>query len=150
MIKFANHGKEILCNMCGKSCAMDLMNDGSYKENEGLLLAKVTGGYPSTPGNGDGALDDMDQYEFSLCEFCLDFLFSNFAIPPRVCEIGLKPPPHVCTGSKDDIIERNEEPFVPAEQRVMKDDWRRFKKEFFNRKLERDQARNIEKKLIDN
>jgi hypothetical protein len=122
---------------------MDLDSTGEYKENEGLIDAKVIGGYPSTPGNGDGALDDMTQYKFSLCEFCLDFLFTRFVVPPTVNCIGFAPPPYVCDGSLNDIVEKEQEPFYSAEERVKNDEWRRGKKEFFQRKIERDIARKI-------
>lgn len=128
MIEFANYKKEMFCNMCGKTCAMCLDGD-EYFENEGLILAKVSGGYPSTPGNGDGALDDMTQYEFSICEFCLDFMFSNFVIPPKVSENITK-----------------QMTFVPAEKRVAQDEWREDKDNFYKRKSERDFARKLTKK----
>lgn len=123
--------KEVICNMCGLTCAMTLDAAGEFQENEGLIEAKVSGGYPSTPGNGDGALDDCVEYTFSLCEFCLDFIFSNFINPPKVndsvkCKITLA--------------------FVPADIRVAKDNWRAFKQEFYQRKSERDLARKIKRK----
>ena len=146
-MKHISEHKDILCNMCGLSCSMDYSTDGQYKGNHGLIEYPVVGGYPSTPGNGDGALDDMTQYEFSLCEFCLDFIFTYFKIPPRVCQLRLKPPPNIITGSPDDVIENESEPFVPAEQRVKNDDWRKLKREFFIKKLERDAARKIAEKI---
>jgi hypothetical protein len=58
MKSFGKNIEEIYCNICGKYCAMPLTTDDM--DNEGLLKVKVVGGYPSTLGNGDGALDDMD------------------------------------------------------------------------------------------
>jgi hypothetical protein len=89
----------------------------------GLTETIVSGGYPSTPGNGGGALDDDTHYQFSLCEFCLDYMFSNFKIPVEVS----------CSGQK--------EPFVSAEDRVKRDDWRKKKVQFFVEKYQRDNLR---------
>jgi hypothetical protein len=44
---------------------------------EGLLGARVCGGYGSKLG-------DCSEYEFDLCEDCLDKLFDEFEIDPLV------------------------------------------------------------------
>lgn len=70
-----------LCNLCG------LPRWVGYTETDGELggvAMRAEGGYYSTPGNGSGALDDMTVYCFALCEFCLDFMFSQFVIPVDV------------------------------------------------------------------
>lgn len=115
---------EKLCNMCGLSCELSDSHGGNY----GLIEAMATGGYFSTPGYG--ALDDVVHYAFSLCEFCLDFIFSNFVIPP-LTRCHLESEPHN---------------FIPAKDRVLNDSWRKMKEEFLFRKLERDLNRNIIKK----
>ena len=86
------------------------------RDRHGLIDAVVSGGYESTPGSGQGALDDCSSYKFSLCEFCLDHLFAQFKIPPTVVEYG--------SGG-------GEYPFTPAAERVAKDDWRPMKEAFF-------------------
>lgn len=80
---------DILCNLCGQSCSIEPEQMGGGLC--GLINAKVSGGYHSTPGNGSGALDDGVEYKFSLCEFCLDWLFSSFVIPVEVND-GYDPP----------------------------------------------------------
>jgi hypothetical protein len=73
----------VLCNRCGLSCTVG--PEGSPDAGPaGLIGATVVGGYESTPGNGYGALDDGTSYRFSMCEFCLDDLFSTFKIPVTV------------------------------------------------------------------
>lgn len=85
----------------------------------------VVGGYDSTPGNGEGALDDMDRYSFVLCEFCLDHLFQMFRVPPKVePEWGGGP------------IQ-----FRPAHVRVKEDAWRKQKDRFFAEEKRRADAR---------
>lgn len=101
------------CNLCGEPCGLVVDHGGTpYTEHMGLF-AEVTGGYESTPGNGQGALDDCTTYRFAICEFCLDWLFTQFKIPPQVSWMD---------GTLD--------PFRPATQRVEEDDWRRMKDEF--------------------
>lgn len=101
------------CNLCGYFCDNLHAKQFSFADMKmGLIDAEVLGGYNSTPGNGDGALDDMTKYKFSLCEFCLDWLFSVFTISPMVLEDG------------------NVLPFVPAAKRVASDEWRKENKEF--------------------
>ncbi len=56
-----------VCNMCGELCSL-----GPQRNKGGLVNQTVDGNYDSTPGNGQGALDDCTSYRFSLCEFCLD------------------------------------------------------------------------------
>lgn len=108
------------CNLCGLSCNLgeDCGNDG------GLIDCTVTGNYDSTPGNGGGALDDLTSYTFSLCEWCLDWLFCNMKIPP------------VIFGPHDGC-----ENFLPAKERVNKDEWRSQKDKFYQRMTERVAAR---------
>jgi hypothetical protein len=91
----------------------------------GLVDAEVSGGYSSTPGNGSGALDDRTSYRFSLCEFCLDWLFSQFKIPPTVKDMD------------GDSIG----PWKPAAQRVTEDVWRIKRQEFFIDQRRRELAR---------
>lgn len=99
---------DLLCNLCGLTCLIE-------EQDYGLHMV-ATGGYHSTPGNGSGALDDCTKYKFSLCEFCLDWLFGKFQLPV------------------DSISYINGElvHWAPAEERVNRDDWRQFKKEFFD------------------
>lgn len=98
-----------LCNRCGLSCTL-----GTTADLGGIIRYTVTGGYESTPGNGSGALDDLDGYTFSLCEFCLDWLFQTFVIPVDVCDYS--------DGQRSN--------FRPAARRVEEDDWRRMKDAF--------------------
>jgi len=100
------------CNMCGLLCTL---GDEATGADYGLINARASGGYESTPGNGHGALDDCTHYTFSLCEFCLDWLFSRFKVPVKV----------------DDYVSGEEaEPWRPAAQRVAEDEWRKMKQEF--------------------
>ena len=106
--------KQHPCNLCGLPCGSPSSNPQQWSE-QGLLDAHVCGGYDSTPGNGEGALDDMMEYRFSMCEFCLDWLFGKFQIPVTV---------------RDYIAGETREPWRPAAQRVLEDDWRRMKEQF--------------------
>lgn len=108
--------EDILCNLCGHSC---LLHEPSYSELNGLIKARVHGGYSSTPGNGFGALDDTTAYTFSMCEFCLDWLFTQFKIPVKTTDYL----------NSDDP---KPEPWRPAAQRVAEDSWRKMKDEFYN------------------
>lgn len=99
---------EAICNVCGMTCAIKGFNHGLCDET-------VHGGYESTPGNGHGALDDLSAYKFSLCEFCLDWLFSRFVVPVTVSS----------------SINDEQEEWRPASQRVSEDGWRKMKDEFF-------------------
>ena len=94
------------CNLCGESCV--IFDDGQMSILGGLFYADAIGGYSSTPGNGYGALDDGCTYKFSLCEFCLDWLFGRFRVPVTV------------TGRTGDEAE----PWRPARVRVAEDGWR--------------------------
>lgn len=109
----------ILCNMCGLSCFLGKEGEPCAR-NAGLINARVDGGYNSTPGNGNGALDDMTSYRFSMCEFCLDWLFSRFVLPVAVGEYD----------AFDGTILNEEETWRPAHRRVNEDDWRKMKEEF--------------------
>lgn len=106
------------CNLCGESCLLETVGHPTdeHRNSGGLEHASVEGNYDSTPGNGHGALDDLSRYRFSLCEFCLDWLFQQFVVPPEVHD--------VMTGA-------DEGPFVCAADRVVRDDYRTMKQEFF-------------------
>lgn len=116
---------EVLCNMCGESCLLG-DSEESYPDYSGLIKQVVFGGYHSTPGNGSGALDDTTSYEFSLCEFCLDWLFKNFKVPPLVYVGGDGP-----------------EEFKSAEDRVANDDWRKQKDKFREEYMKRNALRKV-------
>lgn len=109
------------CNLCGLSCNLN------SNHPSGLLFAEAVGGYDSTPGNGYGALDDGNVYTFSLCEFCLDWLFGKFRIPVTV---------------RDYHTEEVQE-WQPAEVRVRNDPSLDQKSclHFFSEKVKRDQIR---------
>jgi hypothetical protein len=78
---------DILCNLCALSCDLPTgPADDPKPDPHGLIEKEVLGHYASTPGNGHGALDDTTAYKFSLCEWCLDWLFTQFKIPPLVRE----------------------------------------------------------------
>lgn len=136
------------CNLCGLSC---LLGEGDHITLGGLIDAKVLGGYESTPGNGYGTLDDTERYSFSLCEWCIDWLFSQF----RVLAVD---------SYMDDLCPRDGEtadeafarnggivklaretaappPWRPATERVAADEWRRMKDAFHAEKIRRDKAR---------
>ena len=115
-----------LCNRCGLSCALPPDEELVSPDNYGLIDATVYGGYFSTPGNGDGALDDMSRYTFSLCEWCLDWLFQQFKVPVAVY----------------DNIDYQPYPYRPAKQRVEEDEWRADKAGFYAEFERRNQARN--------
>lgn len=112
------------CNLCGHPCGVLRREDDGGDREMGLVDTVVHGGYWSTPGNGNGALDDCSSYRFSLCEFCLDWLFQRFVIP-------------VDTGSHLG----DEPPFRPAAQRVREDEWRSSKARFFEEFEKRNAAR---------
>jgi len=99
---------EAFCNHCGETCYLG--HHDIHVSNHGLIACTVSGGYFSTPGNGCGALDDTTTYTFSLCEFCLDHLFSQFKVPPKI--------DHYMGGSDEPEI------FTAAADRVKNDDWR--------------------------
>ena len=116
--------KTTKCNLCGLPCSA---GRGKHINHEaGLIKESVLGGYESTPGNGYGALDDGTYYRFSLCEFCLDWLFAQFKIPVGVNDF---------TSSKHEV-------WRPAAERVKKDDWRTGKDVFFKEATRREKARN--------
>lgn len=112
------------CNWCGLGSPVK-----RGECNTGMFDFSVMGGYDSTPGNGEGALDDMDSYQFSLCEFCIDHMFGQFKVAPKVVEEG------------------REVPFQPAEKRVREDEWRKMKEEFFLKFKKRNEARQKKKIL---
>lgn len=115
--------KDAVCNVCGHLC--DLNEDDGCS---GLRDVTVEGGYDSTAGNGDGALDDLTSYNFSLCEFCLDWLFTQFVVPVKV------------NGQSE------EEVFRPAGARVVEDEWRRMKSHFFTASALRASGRKVWRK----
>lgn len=111
----------------------------------GLVNQEVYGSYFSTPGNGDGALDDMTTYTFSLCEFCLDWLFTRFVTPPKVNPYTFASSPFTALqgfGSHIEIDLDTTEEWRPAEQRVREDEWRRKKDEYFKEATRRGAKRN--------
>lgn len=115
--------KEAKCNLCGLSCRLNDPHEGA---NCGLVNARVSGGFSSTPGNGRGALDDCSSYHFSLCEFCCDWLFKQFVVPVVTLDMS--------DGQYD---------FISAEDRVKNDDWRKMKEKFFEEYNKRNLARQI-------
>ena len=123
-----------LCNVCGLTTWIEPPNlrpgDMSCAEACGLIDSQVVGGYESTPGNGWGALDDMTAYHFSICEFCLDWLFSNCKIHPKVFQVF---------GNGEKI----EEPFRCADERVAKGEGLAMKEEFFAESRRRAEARDV-------
>lgn len=140
---------EKLCNLCGLTC---LLEHPPMDKPSGLIDAVVVGGYESTPGNGSGTLDDMTGYSFSLCEYCLDWLFGRFKIQVQTFDpirgLTLRPEESIEQG-----LERTggflvlgpssvKPPWLPAEVRIARDDWRKLKAEFFAEKAKRDAARN--------
>ena len=128
----------VLCNLCGLTCVLDGGVD--HRELGGLIKAAVCGGYESTPGNGHGTLDDMERYKFSLCEFCVDWLFGQFKIPVDVdsymddfllldgesVDEGMKRTGGIVKSLPDPMPP----PWEPAAVRVARDDWRQMKSEF--------------------
>lgn len=133
--------KQVLCNWCGLSC--NLTDKQHMDDPYGLINIKAVGGYPSTPGNGYGALDDNDCYPFSLCEFCLDHLFSQFNIPVMVHDVANHMRPVCLKSERENCLPlvMPPEPFMSATERVNRDDWRELKDEFFAEKKKRDEAR---------
>ena len=123
--------REVLCNLCGLPCTTGFPG-GYYDYAAGLIDASASGGFESTPGNGSGTLDDGTSYHFSLCEFCLDWLFSQFKIPVRMTD-------YLHGG------EKIEEPFMPALERVRRDDWRGMKKVFLYEFEKRNKAREMKR-----
>lgn len=125
--------KETLCNLCGFPCTAAPPR-GTHSEEvvkmhtdyrAGLIDARADGGYESTPGNGYGALDDMTAHQFSLCEFCLDWLFAQFVIPVKAWDYGIG----------------EAETWRPAAERVEADEWRKGKAKFFQEAARRSAAR---------
>ena len=112
---------ETLCNLCGLPCTAGIPGktcpEGHQDFRAGLIDAGVAGGFESTPGNGDGALDDTVAHRFSLCEWCLDWLFAQFKIPVGV-------------SSDTPGDDWQPPPWRPASERVRTDEWRRMKDVF--------------------
>jgi hypothetical protein len=117
----------VVCNMCGLSCALG--EKTPLASNYGLIHARVSGGYCSTAGNGDGALDDGTTYVFSLCEFCLDHIFGKFQVPVKV-------------GSYFNSSVEVEDEWIPAQERIKRDAWRQGEQHFFEEKRRHDVARD--------
>lgn len=141
------------CNLCGLSLRLA---PAPEDETLGLVKVAVVGGYPSTPGNGSGALDDGTGYRFSLCEFCLDWLFGQFTIPVETFDVKVG-----FTLKEDETIDQamdrtggfvflaagpSPEPWRPAAERVRDDAWRKMRERFANEKLRRDLARHAGRK----
>lgn len=122
--QYIEQNKHVLCNLCGLSASLSCTT--ASKRDRDL---KINGSYYSTPGNGFGALDDMTTYTMSLCEFCVDWLFTKCVIPPKVYD-----------GILGEVI-----PFRPAIQRVYEDGWRQEKQAFLDEKARRDAARESRK-----
>lgn len=110
------------CNVCGHP--LQLEPNGPRC---GLVDAEVEGGFDSTPGNGSGALDDCTKYKFSVCEFCLDWLFTQCKIPPEVIEMH---------GDPDSTPQ-----WRPAGLRVATDAWRKQKQKYSDEALMREMSR---------
>jgi hypothetical protein len=126
-----NRRRVVLCNLCGLPCNLiDECDDSAH----GLIECVVRGGYSSTPGNGAGALDDMTSYKFSLCEFCLDWLFTQCKIVPLVCDRTL-----------DEDLPGDQQTWRPAAQRVQEDEWRGMKDKFFAEAERRRVAREVKR-----
>ena len=107
---------DVTCNMCGLTCRIGPdSQDRELSDLSGLINQTVVGCYNSTAGNGYGALDDCIRYTFSLCEYCLDWLFSKFCNPVKISDM-----------SGGSLLEQ----WKPAVKRVEEDEWRKFKKEF--------------------
>lgn len=136
------------CNLCGLSIRLA---PAPWDQPLGLVQTEVVGGYPSTPGNGSGALDDCTGYRFSLCEFCLDWLFVQFVIPVETLD-----PMRALTLRPDETIEEAmkrtggfvslgqrppPDPWRSAEERVRTEAWREMKERFLNEKQRRDACR---------
>lgn len=121
-----------LCNLCGYSCQLK-DPDANYHDNVGGLIGTIVGGgFDSTPGNGYGAFDDMTSYRFSLCEFCLDWLFAQFKIPVDVWDI---------------MDPANPEVWEPAAVRLTKRDFGSLKhKEFFFQEFAKRRANSTKDK----
>ena len=119
--------EDVACNLCGLSCVLR-GNAADLSQNGGLIDARVSGGYDSTPGNGCGALDDTTAYTFSLCEFCCDWLFARFVVPVATTKY--------MEGDAPD------EPWKPAAERIAVDDWRGMKAEFAKEAERRAASRN--------
>lgn len=63
-----------LCNYCGE----DMISKDGIDNVLGLVDIKAQGCYSSV------VLQDLTTYQFSLCEICLDNLFSKFKITPVI------------------------------------------------------------------
>jgi len=118
----------VTCNVCGHSLQLE-----PNTPRVGLVDAEVQGSFHSTPGNGAGALDDCTKYKFSVCEFCLDWLFTKCLIPPEVEDIHGDP----------DTPAR----WRPAGQRVVEDSWRTQKLRYSDEALVREMSRPGYKKM---
>lgn len=127
--KWNNSIEDIKCNKCGLSCKLldydkaEKINAQTAIDNHGLVKAEVYGGYDSTPGNGFGALDDSSRYTFSLCEFCLDWLFQQFKIPVK----------------EEDYTTGIVEEWKSAIDRIVRDSWRNNNPGYF---IEESKKRN--------
>jgi len=126
---------ETLCNLCGLPCTAGkpgrTCGPGEEDRRAGLIDAVAVGGFESTPGNGDGALDDTVAHRFSLCEWCLDWLFAKFKIP-------------VAVASDMPGDDWQPEPWRPATERMESDEWRRMKDVFQEEYERRALARSTE------
>ena len=116
------------CNLCGLTCRLC---DHEHSNSGGLERYTVSGNYDSTAGNGGGALDDGDTYTFSLCEWCLDWLFAQFKVLPEM-------------GNNYHHEPDGSPAWSPAAVRVSTEEWREKGREaFFAEKSRRDVARGL-------
>ncbi len=93
------------CNLCGLPCDEDA--GGNKMGDLGLIDARVRGEY------GSDALVDFMEYRFSLCEWCLDWLFDQFKVPMVVTDWD---EPYKAV-RKDGTPNPPPEPWVPAIKR---------------------------------
>lgn len=63
------------CNWCGFTCTMN-PDHANLRGSYGMINVTADGGY------GSDVLLDATRHRFSLCEYCLDHLFSQFTKPP--------------------------------------------------------------------
>lgn len=71
---------ERTCNLCGCGCG-DGFKKGPLNFNKGLIDATVTGGYSSP------IIPDMTSHTFSLCEYCVVWLFDVFLIKHKFTDL---------------------------------------------------------------
>lgn len=107
-----------VCNMCGESTILALE---PVVDIGGLDNCEVIGGYFSS------ALEDCSKYKFSICEFCLDYLFERFKIPPKI----------FCT------IDGDYRKFTTAKERFQTSNQKKLATEFFEEYEKRNKVRTM-------